>query len=128
MRAPHRWLEAGAIAACAVLSVTACSSNSHGAGSGNDGGGPYSTAAHTTFVMPRVIGKSLPVAQLALQTAARNQLLNIRPEDATGRDRQQDVPSDWRVCRQSTAAGKVVDQSTYVTLSVVKLAEACPPS
>jgi hypothetical protein len=128
MRARHRWLETGAIATCAVLSVTACSSDSGGAGSGTNGGGLYSTAAHTTFVMPNVVGRSLPVAQLALQTAARNQLLNIRPEDATGRDRQQDVPSDWKVCRQSATAGKVVDQSTYVTLSVVKLAEACPPS
>jgi hypothetical protein len=128
MQGRWRLLSAAAIAVCVGLASTGCSSNSkYGGGGGSDGLGSL-TVAHTVFIMPKVIGKSLATAQLDIRTAARNQLLDIHSEDATGKARAQTVPRDWKVCTQNVAAGKSLDQTTYILMSVVKLAETCPKS
>lgn len=88
--------------------------------------GDVSTAAHTTFTMPRLVGLTLPAAKAAIATSARNALLAVSSKDATGRDRPQTTPAQWKVCTQSARAGDVVDQTTTFVLSVVKTSETCP--
>lgn len=107
--------------------LAACSSSSSGGGSG--GGepvGPIQTAAHTSFTMPNEVGKTLPVAEKAIRAAAKNLMFVVRAADATGRGRQPTETSTWKVCKQSVPAGQDVDQTAYVTLSVVMRTERCP--
>ena len=76
-----------------------------------------------TFKMPRVIGMNLQLAQDLLQSLGS---YIMDQTDAAGLARWQIIDSNWKVCRQSPAAGKIVPQSVTVTLASVKLAEACP--
>ena len=64
--------------------------------------------AEASFVMPKVVGMNLQLAQDLLQSKGSYIL-----------DR------NWKVCAQSPSAGKRVSASTMVTLSSVKLSESC---
>jgi hypothetical protein len=125
MRARRGLLSTATIAVCLGLTITACSSKNHGEGTGTSG---LATGVRTSFTMPKVVGKSLATAQFDIRAAAHNQLLDIHSEDATGKGRTQAVARDWKVCTQNVAAGKSTDQTTYISMSVVKLAETCPSS
>jgi hypothetical protein len=74
------------------------------------------------FTMPRVVGMNLQLAQDVLQSKGSYVL---DQEDHKGLMRFQLLDSNWKVCKQSPAAGKVVPISTVVTLSSVKLTERC---
>lgn len=76
-----------------------------------------------SFKMPRVVGMNLQYAQDLLQSLG-SYLMD--QTDAAGLNRWQIIDSNWKVCRQSPAAGKVVPQSINVTLASVKLDERCP--
>jgi hypothetical protein len=69
--------------------------------------------------MPRVIGQSAQVAQTALGNSASVTLV-----DGSGAGRAVLVASNWKVCRQSPAAGTPY-AGVPVTLTVVKFAESC---
>lgn len=76
-----------------------------------------------SFKMPRVVGMNLQLAQDLLQSMG-SYLMD--QTDAAGLGRWQIIDSNWKVCRQSPAAGKIISQSITVTLASVKLAETCP--
>ena len=76
----------------------------------------------TFFVMPKVVGMNLQLAQDLLQSKGSYVL---DQEDFKGLSRLQVLDSNWKVCAQSPSAGKRVSESTMVTLSSVKLAESC---
>jgi beta-lactam-binding protein with PASTA domain len=74
------------------------------------------------FTMPRVVGMNLQLAQDLLQSKGSYILDQV---DHKGLLRIQVLDSNWKVCKQTPAAGKVVLASTVVTLSSVKLTERC---
>jgi hypothetical protein len=78
--------------------------------------------AEASFVMPKVVGMNLQLAQDLLQSKGS---YILDQEDFKGLSRLQILDSNWKVCAQSPAAGKRVSASTMVTLSSVKLAESC---
>ena len=80
-------------------------------------------AAVETFVMPKVTGMNLQLAQDLLQSKG-SYLMD--QEDAKGLSRWQIIDSAWKVCSQSPSAGKKVPTSTLVVLKSVKLTESCP--
>lgn len=97
-------------------------------GSTTDAGTSVTSAAapDTTsgsFAMPSVVGMVLQDAQDLLQSNGSYLMDQV---DATGQGRFQMLDSNWMVCSQSPAAGAILDGSTAVTLSAVKLDEACP--
>lgn len=73
--------------------------------------------------MPRLVGKNLQDAQDQLQSLG-SYLMD--QQDASGLGRLQILDSNWKVCWQRPAAGKVVPLSTIVVLASVKLHERCP--
>lgn len=74
------------------------------------------------FTMPKVVGMNLQLAQDLLQSKGSYILDQV---DHKGLLRVQVLDSNWKVCKQIPAAGKVVLASTVVTLSSVKLTERC---
>ena len=82
-----------------------------------------SAAASDSSAMPSVVGMVLQDAQDLLQE--RGSYL-MDQADATGQGRFQFLDSNWRVCSQEPAAGAPLSAAQVVTLSAVKLDEACP--
>ena len=78
--------------------------------------------AEASFVMPKVVGMNLQLAQDLLQSKGSYVL---DQEDFKGLSRLQILDSNWKVCAQSPSDGKRVSASTIVTLSSVKLSESC---
>jgi len=78
--------------------------------------------AEESFVMPKVVGMNLQLAQDLLQSKGS---FVLDQEDFKGLSRFQVLDSNWKVCAQLPAAGKKVGVSTVVTLSSVKLSEKC---
>lgn len=76
-----------------------------------------------TFKMPKLVGKNLQDAQDQLQ-AQGSYLMD--QQDASGLGRFQMLDSNWKVCWQKPAAGKVVPIDSVVVLASVKLTEKCP--
>ncbi len=74
------------------------------------------------FTMPKVVGMNLQLAQDLLQSKGSYILDQV---DHKGLLRIQVLDSNWKVCKQTPTAGKVVLASTVVTLSSVKLTERC---
>ena len=86
---------------------------------------PTATATATaqeTFVMPKVAGMNLQLAQDLLQSKGSYLIDQV---DYKGLNRFQVLDSNWKVCTQSPSAGKKVPISTVVTLASVKLTERC---
>ena len=84
---------------------------------------PAPSAAPVTFVMPKLVGQNLQLAQDILQKQGS---YVMDQTDALGLDRIQVNDSNWMVCAQDPKAGAKVDASSVVTLSSVKLTEECP--
>jgi len=76
-----------------------------------------------TFKLPNLVGENLQYAQDELQ-ALGSWVLD--QQDASGLGRYQVRDSNWKVCTQKPAAGKVVPVDTLVVLGAVKLDERCP--
>ena len=81
-----------------------------------------SPKAEELFIMPKVVGMNLQLAQDLLQSKGS---YIMDQEDFKGLGRFQLVDSNWKVCTQSPSAGKKVPISTLVTLASVKLTERC---
>jgi hypothetical protein len=75
-----------------------------------------------SFIMPKVVGMNLQLAQDLLQSKGS---FILDQEDFKGLSRLQVLDSNWRICKQSPSAGKKVVTSTLVTLWSVKLTEKC---
>ena len=78
--------------------------------------------AEEFFVMPKVVGLNLQLAQDLLQSKGS---YILDQEDFKGLNRLQLLDSNWKVCAQWPASGKKVVISTVVRLSSVKLTENC---
>lgn len=84
---------------------------------------PTATAtAQETFVMPKVVGMNLQLAQDLLESKGSYLIDQV---DYKGLNRFQVLDSNWKVCTQSPSAGKKVPISTVVALACVKLTERC---
>ena len=81
-----------------------------------------SATPEAKFTMPRVVGMNLQLAQDLLQSKGSYILDQV---DHKGLLRIQVLDSNWKVCKQTPSAGKVVLASTVVTLASVKLTERC---
>ena len=81
-----------------------------------------SATPEAKFTMPRVVGMNLQLAQDLLQSKGSYILDQV---DHKGLLRIQVLDRNWKVCKQTPSAGKVVLASTVVTLSSVKLTERC---
>jgi hypothetical protein len=83
---------------------------------------PKSTPTNL-FVMPRVVGMNLQFAQDLL---SRQGNYSSEPQDSSGESRFIIIESNWKVCKQSVAAGKRISMLHPIILNAVKLAEVCP--
>ena len=79
--------------------------------------------APDVFKMPNFIGENLQLSQDKLQALGS---YFMDQEDASGLGRIQVLDSNWKVCKQDPAPGKMVSVDTIVVLSSVKLSEQCP--
>ena len=84
---------------------------------------PEAVPAPELFVMPKLVGVNLQLAQDTLQSVGSYVL---DQEDASGLGRIQVNDSNWKVCSQRPKAGASVPIETVVLLTSVKLAEECP--
>ncbi|MEU5633524.1 PASTA domain-containing protein [Streptomyces rishiriensis] len=108
-------------------SAAACKNTT---GSGSTAGTSSSTAtgssdAKTTEkkAVPNLVGMGLQSAQDAAQAAG---FYTLKSHDSLGRDRNQILDRDWKVCSQSVTAGKTVPTDTELDFGAVKLKEDCP--
>jgi beta-lactam-binding protein with PASTA domain len=122
----HHTLAATAAAILALAALTACdpaettsSSPSPDATATNSSG---KTTSETKTV-PNFVGKGLQSAQDEAQAAG---FYNLASHDSTGRDRNQILDRDWKVCTQEPAAGAKASTDAKLDFGTVKLAETCP--
>ncbi|MFJ8995590.1 PASTA domain-containing protein [Streptomyces sp. NPDC102279] len=73
--------------------------------------------------LPNFVGMGLQSAQDKAQAAG---FYGLDSHDSLGRDRNQFLDRDWKVCSQKPAAGKPVSTDTTIDFGTVKLAETCP--
>lgn len=118
---------AAAAAALAIAALTACDP----ADSTSSSPTPASTAPSVssgkttggTKTVPNFVGKGLQSAQDEAQAAG---FYNLASHDSSGRDRNQILDRDWKVCAQEPAAGTKTTTDTKLDFGTVKLAETCP--
>ena len=82
-----------------------------------------STAKAEAKTVPSFIGKGLQSAQDEAQAAG---FYNLDSHDSSGRDRNQILDRDWKVCTQTPAAGQKTSTDTKLDFGTVKLDETCP--
>jgi hypothetical protein len=117
--------------AAGALGLSACNpadTGSNGAGrssAATPGSGSKGSATAAVRSIPSLVGKGLQAAQDAARAAGFDHLTS---HDSAGRDRQQILDRDWKVCSQSPAAGSVAATGAKLDLGAVKVAETCPPS
>ncbi|MFI2236293.1 PASTA domain-containing protein [Streptomyces chrestomyceticus] len=97
----------------AVKLTETCPETDAGSGAAGDG------SAGAGSAMPDFRDKSVKVARGSLDAGT-----SVTVKDASGRGRMVLVESNWKVCRQSPAAGTKVD-GRPVTLEAVKFQEDC---
>lgn len=122
---------AAALAAAALLTLTACGNTGTTAGSttddkpaaAKDTGEPDAgkTDAETAS-LPNMAGKGLQSAQNQAQEAG---FYGLTSHDALGRGRMQAFDRNWKVCSQAPKAGEH-PTDTKVDFATVKLEESCP--
>lgn len=76
-----------------------------------------------TKAVPNFIGMGLQSAQ---DTAQKAGFYALKSHDSLGRDRNQILDRDWKVCTQNVAAGKTASTDTKLDFGAVKLDETCP--
>lgn len=101
--------------------ATACKdTSSSGTSSSNATTGSSKTE---TKAVPNFIGMGLQSAQ---DTAQKAGFYDLKSHDSLGRDRNQILDRDWKVCTQNIAADKTVSTDTELDFGAVKLDEKCP--
>jgi hypothetical protein len=98
-----------------IAVVAACGATGAGA---FEAGGAASAAA--TKRVPNVVGMNHQAAQNRLQASGFH---NLRERDCTGRGRLLLFDRNWRVVRQSPAAGRRVRPNRAITLCSVKYSD-----
>ena len=122
----HHTLAATAAAILAFAALTACdpaeTTSSSPSPDATATSGSSKTASETKTV-PNFVGKGLQSAQDEAQAAG---FYNLASHDSSGRDRNQILDRDWKVCTQNPAAGTKTSTDTKLDFGTVKLAETCP--
>ncbi|MEU6803637.1 PASTA domain-containing protein [Streptomyces neyagawaensis] len=118
-------ITAAALAAAALLTLTACEGADTPTGSSKpdtqqDTKGDPGSAE--TATLPDMTGKGLQSAQDQAQVAG---FYGLTSHDALGRGRNQILDRQWKVCSQAPKAGEH-PTDTKVDFATVKLEEDCP--
>lgn len=121
---------AAALAAAALLTLTACGNTGTTAGSttddkpaaAKDTSEDAGKADAETASLPDMAGKGLQSAQDQAQKVG---FYGLTSHDALGRGRMQAFDRNWKVCSQAPKAGEH-PTDTKVDFATVKLEETCP--
>ena|SRR6266540_6101815 len=87
---------------------------------------PTTPAPAPQWKMPNLVGSNLQQAQDQIQALTGNAIFITTSHDATGKNRNQVLDSNWKVCSQNIAAGTPITTGTKIDFGAVKLAESCP--
>ncbi|WP_020135062.1 PASTA domain-containing protein [Streptomyces sp. 351MFTsu5.1] len=120
----HHTLAAAAVLGIAAL--TACGPTEKTSSSPTNATTATASSGKTageTKTVPNFVGKGLQSAQDEAQAAG---FYNLDSHDASGRDRNQILDRDWKVCTQTPTAGVKADASAKLDFGTVKLDETCP--
>ncbi|MFD8726162.1 PASTA domain-containing protein [Streptomyces sp. NPDC059629] len=118
---------ASAVAVTALLAtVTACKATTSTGSNSSTAKAASSTgkgSTVTTTTVPNFVGLGLQSAQDTAQAAG---FYILDSHDALGRDRNQIIDRDWKVCSQSVKPGSKESTDTKLNFGAVKVAETCP--
>lgn len=78
------------------------------------------------WVMPDLTGAVLQDAQDAIQQLTGDAVYFTESHDLSGRNRNQVLDDNWKVCDQNIAAGATLSATSRIDFGVVKLDESCP--
>ncbi|MFD4596735.1 hypothetical protein ACFWPQ_01755 [Streptomyces sp. NPDC058464] len=112
----------GAATACQPTDTSSSGSTPTAAASSSTGKSDSKPKAETATV-PNFAGMGLQSAQDTAQAAG---FYNLDSHDALGRDRNQILDRDWKVCSQNVKAGSKHPTDTKLDFGAVKLTETCP--
>jgi hypothetical protein len=129
----HHTTVSAALAAAALLTLTACEVTNTGAKPARTAVGQTSPQPTTgkssgtdeadeTAALPNFVGKGLQSAQDEAQAAG---FFSLASHDTLGRGRIQALDRNWKVCFQTPAPGSHPTDTT-IDFGVVKLDENCP--
>lgn len=76
--------------------------------------------------MPNLTGAVLQDAQDRIQSLTGGAVYFTGSHDLSGRNRNQVVDANWKVCDQNVAPGAALTPASEIDLGVVKLEETCP--
>jgi hypothetical protein len=79
-----------------------------------------------SWTMPDLAGATLQDAQDQVQALTGGAVFFTESHDLSGRDRNQVLDANWKVCTQNVAPGAALTAASKVDFGVVKLDEACP--
>lgn len=124
----HRTLACTAAVIAVLGTATACqptktSGTSGSTATATTSAGSSDSKAATRKTVPNFAGMALQSAQDAAQ---KQGFYSLTSHDALGRDRQQILDRDWKVCSQSVKAGSKASTDTELDFGAVKLEETCP--
>lgn len=109
-----------ALAGCKATDTTGSSGNTATPSSST---GKSDSKGKSTATVPNFVGMGLQSAQDAAQAAG---FYSLDSHDALGRDRNQILDRDWKVCSQNVKAGGKQSTDTKLDFGAVKLKESCP--
>ena len=114
-----------AILVALLATATACKATTTTGSNGSTASASTGTSSKTaaTATVPNFVGMGLQSAQDTAQAAG---FYNLDSHDALGRDRNQILDRDWKVCSQNLKAGSKESTDTKLDFGAVKLKETCP--
>ncbi|WP_069769783.1 PASTA domain-containing protein [Streptomyces sp. LUP30] len=119
----HKTATITAIGILILSGTAACKDTSSGSSTSSGKTTTGSSKAAEAKAIPNFVGMGLQSAQDTAQTAG---FYALKSHDSLGRDRNQILDRDWKVCTQNIAAGKTVPTDTELDFGAVKLDETCP--
>ncbi|WP_159062039.1 hypothetical protein [Streptomyces sp. WM6368] len=135
MRTPHAL---ALLAAAGCLALTACNPQAADTGAGTSpapgatapaGSAPAGSApvppkaGRTTAAVPDFVGQVLQDAQDGAQAAG---FYLLSSHDALGKNRNQVLDRNWKVCTQTPRGGTATGTDTKIDFGTVKNEETCP--
>jgi hypothetical protein len=78
------------------------------------------------WAMPNLVGVVLQDAQDQIQVLTGGAVYFTDSHDLGGKDRNQMLDANWRVCTQNIASGAALTPESKIDFGVVKLEESCP--
>jgi hypothetical protein len=82
--------------------------------------------ARQQWMMPNLVGTNLQAAQDQIQALTGNPLFVTSSHDATKRNRNQIMDSNWTVCSQDIPPGAPITSTSRIDFGAVKIGERCP--